>query len=681
MALASVAAAQGNGGGNGNGNGGGGGSPDPEPGGGGGGGNPDPGNGGGGGGNPDPGNGGGGGGGGNPDPGNGGGGGGGGNPDPGNGGGGGNGGGSPDPEPPAPDPDPPAPDPDPPAPEPDPPAPDPGNGNGGGNGGGNPDPGNGGGPPADPGPPEANANAQGGNANAGGANAGGGNNANAHGANANAGGAVAGGNSADAGPPEGVGNPNAPGLARANETRGNSNESRGRSNESHGNASASRGNDRNDTGRPDEPGSRGKGGSGGSLGNGGGPGSAAEGRGPDALPAVALERASVPEENTRAASVVVRAENRTLNVAQGNVEVASVGVADEESAFVVLIHPNGTEEVLATGASNADWNTTAYENGYYMVEVRERSSSGEVVTVASTRVLVENPRAEIVAAVAAVATGAAISAGAGMLAARSFDIFALLKSAGAAAGEAGGDLAGEAVEDKLRTRTAAVAAVDWRYRSALLLLLAGAMLAFFKVFADRDSILLALPFAFLAAFVYTVGDYSAEWALARASGAQTRFRIWTPGAISLALSSIIFRSPFGYPGYVSETDVTTDGDRVGVRRRAGLRALAFMGAGIGLTLPFLLVGSIWRWDLAEFGVGIALMMTAAGSMPFSPMPGKDVWAWSKPAWATVFAALVVLYVTWQIAILPMWLLIGLALAGAAGFVVALRWLSRIGREA
>lgn len=371
-------------------------------------------------------------------------------------------------------------------------------------------------------------------------------------------------------------------------------------------------------------------------------------------------------------AVHVREGDREVDVARSNVRVAGEGVSDTTQALLVIVHPNGTEELLAAGTTEAQWNTTSYENGYYTVEVRERTSSGETMTVASTRVLVENPRVEAIAAVGAVATGAAVSAGAGMLAARGFDVLSILKQAAVDAGS-------EAAEEKLRMKTAAVAALDWRRRSLILLVAAGAMLAFFKVFAARDQMLLALPIAFLAAFVCTVGDYAAEWALSRASGAQTRFRLWIPGALSLAISSVLFRAPFGYPGYVSETDVGEAGDAARLRRRAGLRAIAFMGAGVALTLPFLAVGAAWRWELAEYGVGVALMIAAAGAMPFSPMPGRDVWAWSRLAWLALFVTFLALYVGWQTALLPLGALVSLGMVGVVGFFFALEWLARTAR--
>lgn len=406
-------------------------------------------------------------------------------------------------------------------------------------------------------------------------------------------------------------------------------------------------------------------------------GAPAGGQGASGSGGAALERSALPEQASSRAkrvAVHVRDGDRSVDVARQDVLVSGEGIEDPERALLVVVHPNGTEEVLVEGATEASWNTSSYENGYYTVEVRERSPSGEMTTLASARVLVENPRAAAVSAVAAIATGAVVSAGAGMLASRGIDVGIILKQA---LFDASGEAVTRTAEAKALQRTAALARVDWQRRSLLLLLFAAALLGFFQSWADRDDVLLALPVAFAAAFLYTLGDYGAEWALARASGAQTRFRLWIPGAASLALSSLLFRSPFGYPGYVSEADLAEAHEGAqDLRRRAALRALAFMGAGLALTIPFLLVGIWWRWEIAEYGASVALMMGAASAMPFRPMPGRDVWQWSRFAWLAAFALLVAMHLLWQLALLPMGVLVAMGLVGGAAFVAALRGLAR-----
>lgn len=164
---------------------------------------------------------------------------------------------------------------------------------------------------------------------------------------------------------------------------------------------------------------------------------------------------------------------------------------------------------------------------------------------------------------------------------------ALERSSAMAGGEVAAEAASQTAEDRLRRKTAGIATIRWRARSLLLLVVAAGLLGFFKAFADGGKLALSLPITFFAAFAYSAADYGAEWMLSRASGAQTQFKLWTPGAFALAVSTLLFRAPFGYPGYVSETDVGHAGDDRRLRTRAGLRSLAFMGAGLALTLPFL----------------------------------------------------------------------------------------------
>lgn len=369
----------------------------------------------------------------------------------------------------------------------------------------------------------------------------------------------------------------------------------------------------------------------------------------------------------------VHRQGLDVSVAQGDVTVETVDL-DVAPSRLVLIGPGGEETVLAGGSRNATWNTSGYENGYYTVEARETDDEGREYSVASARVLVENPRSTPAQAIAAVATGATLSAVGGVAAARGVELLGAFRSA------ASGLAAGTA-EDRARLRTQRFSRAErTAWRSILLVLAATASLAFFRTFADRadiSSLLVALPIAFVAAFLFSLAHYGAEWSLARAAGSSARFKFWIPGALSLALSSLLFRNAFGYPGYVSESDRDA-GPRAAMRLRslAGARALAFLGATVALSLPFLFLGVAWSWRIAEFGVPLALMTASAAAMPFRPMPGADVFAWRKGVWLVAMLALVAGYLLWMLALLPVGVLFAGAMAGAVGYVTALRALRR-----
>lgn len=377
-----------------------------------------------------------------------------------------------------------------------------------------------------------------------------------------------------------------------------------------------------------------------------------------------------PEESAQPEVRVVRGA-RPVDVAAGVVNVTSSYEGDPARVRLVLVHPNGTEETLARGSTQAPWDTRAHSNGGYTVELRERDDdAGGEVTVASTYVRVENPRAAMPAAIAAIATGAAGSAGAAFLAARGVDVLTVLKHAGV-------DLTVEAAEDQVRRRTSRwdKFARQGRVAMAGLILVASLLLAAFQVWADAPRVaefLASLPIMGSAVVLVTLAHYGLETALARVTGARSRFRLWTAGALTLAASALIFRSPFGHPGYVEEADAPQrNADEREERRLAGLRAMAVLAGGIGLALPLALVGDAWRWDFAEAGIGAALMMAGAAALPFRPLPGRDVWLWSRGAWCAAGGATVAYYFLWQAALLPLWLLEVTAAAGLVTFAVAM----------
>lgn len=401
------------------------------------------------------------------------------------------------------------------------------------------------------------------------------------------------------------------------------------------------------------------------------------------------ESESPAEAGEEAPRVAVERDGRPVSVAQGAVVVRAVGTDPDRPVRLVLVRPDGREDVIAHDGSSGTWNTTEYENGQYTVEVREQGEDGTTFTTASTKVLVENARTTPAAAVAAVATGAAVSAGAGALTARGFDLFSLAR-------QSAGDLLGNVAEDRARERTAALGARRARLPAAAVLGVAAALLLLCRTFAESDSLATfaaALPVTGAAVVLLAVSTYGAEFALARASGATARLRLWAPGALSLVASSLLFRAPFGYPAFVDEDDSAgaagrrraesshprqgsgedePGGDDAPAQRRlAGRRALAFMGFALGITLPFVALGWLWRWEVAEAGVSLALMMAAAAVMPVSPMPGRDVWQWNRLAWLAAAAASVALHVLWQLAIVPAPAMVGVGLAGLAGFGMAL----------
>lgn len=347
-------------------------------------------------------------------------------------------------------------------------------------------------------------------------------------------------------------------------------------------------------------------------------------------------------------------------VVAGAVEVEARNVAHAATQDLVLVRPDGGEEVLARNSSRASWNASAYANEWYTIELRERRADGSQQTVASTRVLVANPRATPVEAAAAVATATFVTMTAGMAASRGVDLLGLARNALL-------DVSTEVAEERVGSASSRFAR---RTRTVAAIVAAVAILAVCRTWAsvtDLAAFAVALPVAGSAVALCVAGSYGAEWALARASGARPAARLWIPGAISLILSTFLFRSAFGMPAYVDELEGRERHQRVAARR-----AIALLSATFALALPFLAMGWLWRWDFAEVGLGVALMIAAAQSLPFRPLPGRDLWAASRLLWLGVFPVPLALWFSWQLGWLPPWALLVVAVAGAFGFAWGLR---------
>lgn len=351
--------------------------------------------------------------------------------------------------------------------------------------------------------------------------------------------------------------------------------------------------------------------------------------------------------------------------AQGAVRIVVEGAGSDLAIFAV---DENERAVLLANGDSATWSTTDEDNGWYTIEARRGG-----VAVASARVLVENPRATPQAAAAAVVAGAAVtsvmSLGVSGLGGRGFDWLGFL-----------GDSAENVAEDVSRKKTADLAALDRRRRVRSLLALGVAMLVNALAFSyaevepwDKVLFVAALPVVAGASVAYAVMRFGGEYALAHTTEARTRFRLWVPGLLALLVSAIAFRSPFGYPGYLRKEEPTRR-DPVARRRASGLRSLASLGVFLTVPLAFVMIAP-WRFDVAEFGIAMALAAFASGAMPVRPLPGGNVWAWNKPVAVAVLAAGVAVYFAYQVAVLPLG---GLAILSflALAWVIAAPFLIR-----
>ncbi|HEV8361317.1 MAG TPA: PKD domain-containing protein, partial [Candidatus Thermoplasmatota archaeon] len=290
-----------------------------------------------------------------------------------------------------------------------------------------------------------------------------------------------------------------------------------------------------------------------------------------------------------------------VSVAEGTVIVEVLGDHDPTTQRVVVVAEDGRETDLGPG--NATWDTTQAENGRYDVELREYSPDGSYDVISTQSVMVLNARAAPQEAVAAVATGVAIAAGGSTLwslvGARIADLFKFVREGAMAVGE-----------DKLRDRTRHIGILGMLGRKGMSQLtswiIALLVLAIFFTVEGLgsnsiDEFLRQLPIVGPAALAFFAAAYGSEYLLARVSGAKARFRLLWTGAVSLAVSSTLFRATFGYPGFVDEEKIAGLDERK-LKRIVGIRALGTLGALCFLAIPFVALASAWRFDIGSAGI-------------------------------------------------------------------------------
>jgi hypothetical protein len=324
----------------------------------------------------------------------------------------------------------------------------------------------------------------------------------------------------------------------------------------------------------------------------------------------------------------------------------------------VLIAPDGSERDLGEGSDGATWDTSTSENGQYRVELRDQQ--GQVLT--SRSYVVYNGRAEPEQVVGAVLVGVGIM-GAGFLLSA---VFGVLTEGAKAVGE-----------DKFRERTKKHRVTAWLARIPTipsLLIGVPTFIVFFTLdgmdVLDWDSYVERLPYvAVAAAFVFATA-YSLEILLNVASGAKSRFQLLLTGAIALVTSTLLFRTAFGYPGFVEEDEVEG-----GLPRRVeGLRSVALLSAILFLAVPFFLVLLYGPFRLGETGMAIAMSLLATSSLPFKPVPGANIWHWNKAASLLAIASTFGLLVAFELGLVPLGAIAVAGLVGLGVFLYLYRWL-------
>lgn len=267
---------------------------------------------------------------------------------------------------------------------------------------------------------------------------------------------------------------------------------------------------------------------------------------------------------------------------------------------------------------------------------------------------VVEPQAPPVDVAGAVMTGIAVAATTSVLAARGFDALAFVKKVVL------GSLA-----DKWRDRTQRVLA--WRLPSAPAGIVALGLM-WVLVAAARPggvSFRTALLLAGLAALVFKAVTILGGALMAIEARERPRYRLWTAGAVTLAVTSLVFHAPFGYTGFL---------DREARRKRGpteeAFAALAGVGLAGALALVFVALGVLTSARFAAVGVTLALGAVASSALPFPTLAGNVVWRWNRFAGVTLGLLGLVPYVLYELGLLPVAFIIALGVVGLAAFTAA-----------
>ncbi len=347
-----------------------------------------------------------------------------------------------------------------------------------------------------------------------------------------------------------------------------------------------------------------------------------------------------------------------IEIATSDGRIAGVVVFRLESGASATWSIDG--EVLATDAPSLTWDTRTAPNGRHTVRADDVMREFDV----------QNPRRDLDTTATVVGASTAIAVGGSAVGS------SVASQVTIAAAQVGKETLLALGEDHLAVRTAAKRKhMPSRIALAITLL----MVFLFFAFEGMDRLAWAdyaeaLPLVGGVAAVFVAMGLGVEALLAFAGRAKSQVRFLFSGAISLVLSSLLFRTPFGYPGYVHEDDdADADGEADQPAHVEAWRALASILVLFTLLLPFLFAAR-WHGGIADVALEIAIISAATAALPIRPMPGYDIWKWRRSVALLLVIAAYVLYFGFQLGFLPFILLTPLGVLGALVYLATFAYL-------
>jgi hypothetical protein len=154
-----------------------------------------------------------------------------------------------------------------------------------------------------------------------------------------------------------------------------------------------------------------------------------------------------------------------------------------------------------------------------------------------------------------------------------------------------------------------------------------------------SQIWVLLPVFFATSVVVAIAQSFFSIVYLRSKGVWSEHRIWPLGLVLFLFTTFVFKVPFSSP--------TRDVNSKKFTERAGAMVAA---SGVLITLAFgglfflLLMGG----NTAVGGAGLSMCVLSSFfcTFPISPMSGRDIFDHSKPLWAILFVATMVIFGAW-----------------------------------
>ena len=187
----------------------------------------------------------------------------------------------------------------------------------------------------------------------------------------------------------------------------------------------------------------------------------------------------------------------------------------------------------------------------------------------------------------------------------------------------------------------------------LVALICIAIFALSYVFADREAFTpVNIAMYLIVAGVVTVGHDLAHKITALVFKAETEYKFWTLGTVTMILTSWLFGNVFAQPARA-----IIDAEKLEPRGKAFI-ALSGPAVSLILSILFLMLVPLrfttWGGPIAAIGVlgfSMNMLSTVYSLMPFEPMDGGRIFGWSKVLWGLLFVPLILFYLVMLVFIL------------------------------